>query len=78
MAIQMVNESNCIFSLVLIDPYPQTIKSLRVSPQEFNFEIDEEQLAAEIRAQLLCNRVDQTLALIDVEELANIYQKQLA
>ena len=78
MAIQTVRETNCMASLILHDPDPQPMKPLQVSPQELNFEIDEEQLAAEIKAQLLCNRVDPTPDLIDVEELANIYQQWLA
>lgn len=78
MATQTVRESISIFSPVLHDPDPRTIKPLRVSPQDLNFEIDEEQLAAELRAQLLYNRVDHILALIDVEELANVYQQQFS
>jgi hypothetical protein len=78
MVIQILNESSYIISFVHHEPNPQTMKPLRVSPQDFNFEIDEEQLAAEIQAQFLCNWVDQTFSLIDTEELENIYQQQLA
>jgi hypothetical protein len=75
MTIQIISESNCSFSPGFLDTALQSLKSLRVSPQDFNFEIDEELLAAEMQEQLLCSRLDQTSTMIDTEELGIVYQQ---
>jgi len=78
MTIQIISESNCSFSPGFLDTALQSLKPLRVFPQDFNFEIDEEMLAAEMQEQLLCSRVDQTYTLIDTDELDSLSQQQLA
>lgn len=78
MTIQIISGSNSGFSPDVLDTALQSLKPLRVSPQDFSFEIDEELLAAEIQEQLLCSRVDQASTLIDTNELDSVYQQQLA
>lgn len=74
MAIQTINESSFIFLPDPLDPEPQSSKPIQVLPQDLSFEIGEEQLAAEMHAQLLRSPVAKTTLVIDTEELESVYQ----
>jgi hypothetical protein len=73
MEIQTMSEKGCIISPVVFDADPQTLKPLQVFPNDFGFEIDEEQLAAEMLVQVLSSPVNQMALGIDMDEVESIY-----